>query len=56
MSPRAGYVRFLSTQNIRDPKGIAAQLLQILQGGGVPLDRARSQMLRQIVSAWMGGR
>lgn len=56
MSPRAGYVRFLSAQNVREPHGLAAQLLQVLQGGGRPLDRARTQVLRQIVSAWLGDR
>lgn len=56
MSSRSNYIRFLHTQNVREPDGMAAQLLQVLQGGGKPLDRARSQVLRQIVSAWLGDR
>jgi hypothetical protein len=56
MSPRNSYIRFLKTQNVREPDSIAAQLLQVLQGGGKPLDKARSQVLRQLVSVWLGDR
>jgi hypothetical protein len=55
MSPRANYIQMLKTQNVREPDSIAAQLLQVLQGGGSPLPDARRLMYRALVSAFLGG-
>jgi len=53
-SARAFYVRHLKEENLRAPDGLAAELLQVLQGGGKPLAKGRASVLQQLVRSYLG--